>query len=282
MILTQINIFPVKSLDGYSPETAIVEREGLQYDRRFMIVDPQGMFMTQRTNGKMAHLKAIVKEGFLIISEKQKPENTIKIPFDTHASDAPFMKVTIWNDEVLGQRVSPEMDEFLSDFLEKPCHLVKIAENRPVEQAYNTGNDSVSFADAYPFLIIGEASMTDLNKRILEKNIHSDKHIDPLSIRRFRTNFIFSGGAPYVEDTWINFKIGHVDFTALKPCARCVLITRDPDTGIKGSEPLTTLQTYRQIDKKIMFGQNLIWNPEKGRENTRPSVKIGDKITVFT
>jgi uncharacterized protein len=268
--LTQINIYPVKSLDGFSPDSAIVEKRGLQHDRRWLITDPNGMFLTQRTNPKMAMLRATIEGDCLVIQEKDKPSNDFKIPINT---EGPLSPVTVWDDTMKAASVSKEINGFLSDFLEKDVLLVKMPDTteRRVEENYNRGNDIVSFADGYPFLIIGEASMADLNERLN----------DPLSIRRFRTNFVFSGGTPFQEDNFQNFKIGDVDFMGIKNCARCVLITRDPDTGVKGKEPLLTLQNYRQKGTKTMFGQNLIWDFEKSATNHNPIIRVGDTITLL-
>lgn len=267
MQLTQINIFPVKSLDGYSPNTAIVEKRGLQHDRRWLITEPDGTFMTQRTNGKMTLLKAVIEDNFLVIFEKQNRENSVKIGLHTEGAN---VSVKVWDDTVLASRTTAEADQFLSDFLGKSCFLTKMnAQNdRRVDEDYNLGDDIVSFADGYPFLIIGENSMKDLNERL-------DL---PLSIRRFRTNFVFSGGTPFVEDAFKNFKIGDVDFIGVKTCARCVLTTRDPDSGVKGREPLATLQTYRSHGTKILFGQNVVFNAQKWQWAWQPEIKIGDVI----
>ncbi len=280
--LTQINIYPVKSLDGYSPTTATVEKRGLQYDRRWLITDTDesnpeisGVFMTQRTHGKMALLRATIDQNTLIITEKHNPENFIAIPIEQEGDD---IMVQIWNDTVRAVTTSQEADNWLSAFLGKPCRLVKMPDNseRRVDEDYNTGEDIVSFADGYPFLIIGEASMTDLNTH-LAKGSNPDS---PISSRRFRANFIFSGGEPFQEDQFTDFKIGEVDFKGVKNCARCVLTTRDPDTGAKGKEPLQTLTTYRQKGTKILFGQNVIWQPQKWQWARQPEVKVGDVIHV--
>jgi uncharacterized protein len=269
MQLSQINIFPVKSLDGYSPDSAIVEKRGLQHDRRWMITEPDGTFMTQRTNAKMALLKAVVEGDFLHIFEKKDPENRVEIHLNTEGVD---IQVKVWDDTVSVSRTSVEADEFLSDFLGKQCFLTKMnpRNDRPVEEKYNLGDDIVSLADGYPFLIIGESSMQDLNNRM---GI-------PLSIRRFRTNFVFSGGLPFIEDSFKNFRIGDVDFVGVKNCARCVLTTRDPDSGVKGREPLATLQTYRSHGTKIMFGQNVVFDAKKWTSAGQPMVRIGDVIIL--
>ena len=273
--LTQINIYPVKSLDGYSPTAAIVEKRGLQHDRRWMLTDTEGVFMTQRTNGKMALLQAIVEDNALIIREKQDHNNSIKMPIDAVLTQSngeiTSINVQIWDDTVKAVRVSEEADAWLSAFLGKKCHLVTMPDttDRHVDEAYNTGGDVVSFADAYPFLIIGEASMQELNTRL----------DTPLSIRRFRANFIFSGGEPFQEDGFKQFKIGDIDFIGVKNCARCVLITRDPDTGEKGKEPLQTLNTYRQKGTKTLFGQNVLWQHRQWAQAWQPEVKVGDSIS---
>lgn len=269
LYLSQINIYPVKSLDGYSPDSAVVEKRGLQHDRRWLITDTEGIFMTQRTHSKMALLKAVIEGDSLIIKEKANEENHIKIPI---AAGGEAQIVEVWDDKIDAQRISEMADKWLSDFLGKDCHLVKMPENteRRVDEDYNTGDDIVSFADGYPFLIIGEASMNDLNERM---GI-------PLSIRRFRANFIFKGGEPFQEDTFKRFKIGELEFLGVKNCARCVLTTRDPDTGIKGKEPLKTLSEYRQKGTKILFGQNVIWHHKAWEWAWQPEVKVGDIITL--
>jgi uncharacterized protein len=267
--LSQINIYPVKSLDGYSPDSAIVEKRGLQYDRRWLITDTEGVFITQRTNGKMALLQATIEDNYLIIKEKQNENSFIKILIGTETEPC---KVVVWDDTIDAKTVSTEADKWLSDFLGKEYRLVKMPENteRRVDADYNTGEDIVSFADGYPFLIIGEASMKDLNERLEI----------PLSIRRFRANFIFTGGEPFQEDGFKSFKIGKIAFLGVKNCARCVLTTRDPDTGIKGKEPLQTLTTYRQKGTKILFGQNVLWQHKTWNWARQPEVKVGDVITL--
>jgi uncharacterized protein len=279
LTLSKINIFPVKSLDGYSPESAIVEKQGLQYDRRWMITEPNGMFMTQRTNGRMALLKAVVENGILSIFEKKNPQNGIKTLVSSQITEG-VLEAEIWDDKVTSVLVNKEINAFLSDFLNKKCQLVTMSLNteRRVDAQYNTGNDIVSFADGYPFLIIGEASLAELNNRMREKNTSNDPLSINMSMRRFRTNLVFSGGQPFEEDVFTHFKIGDVDFTGLKPCARCVLTTRDPDTGVKGTEPLETLAKFRQIGTKILFGQNVVWNDKNWESAGLPKVTIGDII----
>jgi uncharacterized protein YcbX len=121
----------------------------------------------------------------------------------------------------------------------------------------------VSLADGYPFLIIGEESLHNLNARLEEK----------IEMRRFRPNFVFKGGKAFNEDTWSNFTIGNISFIGVKPCARCQLTTVDPDTGKKGVEPIKTLATFRASNNKILFGQNLV-------ALTEGEIKVGDELTI--
>ncbi len=275
--LSQINIYPVKSLDGYSPLSAVVEKRGLQHDRRWMIVDENGIFMTQRNRRKMPLLRARVVDDTLIIEEKNNLSNNIHVNIHLMSDE---INVEVWDDKVLARKVSKEVDAFLSAFLGTLCHLVKMPETsfRRVEEDRNTGDDIVSFADGYPFLIIGESSINDLNER-LDVALNADNQA-LVGMRRFRTNFVFSGGKPYEEESWSHFKIGEIDFEGIKPCGRCMMTTLDPDTGEKGKEPLELLSQYRKVGKKILFGQNVIWKNEQSFSSSVPTVNVSDMILI--
>ncbi len=270
--ISQINIYPVKSLDGFSPSSAIVEERGLQHDRRWMIVGEDGVFFSQRTQRKMTHLCARIDNQQLIIEEKNNLMNRITVGLEEMTTE---IEVTVWDDTVLAKKISTLADDFLSAFLGIKCHLVKMPNEakRRVEEEYNTGDDVVSFADGYPFLIIGEASMNDLNAR-LEMPLNAENQV-LVGMRRFRTNFVFSGGEPYEEENWSDFKIGKIAFQGMKPCGRCVMTTLDPDTGEGGKEPLKKLAEYRKVGNKIPFGQNLIWKKTISEGNI---VSIGNII----
>jgi uncharacterized protein YcbX len=157
------------------------------------------------------------------------------------------------------------MDDWFSEILGIKCHLVKMPESseRKVDRNY-VENKIVSFADGYPFLIIGQSSLEDLNSRMEV----------PLPMNRFRTNFVFTGGNSFDEDNWNKFKIGNVIFKSVKPCARCVITTTNQETAERLQEPLLTLSKYRKIDNKVMFGMNLVC------ESTG-EVKVGDIINLL-
>ena len=133
---------------------------------------------------------------------------------------------------------------------------------RKLKPKYAVNGESVSFADGMPFLLIGQASLDDLNSRL----------DDPVSMNRFRPNLVFAGGSPFQEDEWDTIMIGNARFKITKPCARCVVTTVDQQTGQKSKEPLATLATFRNVDGKVMFGQNMLL---LGGDR----VQIGDQIT---
>jgi uncharacterized protein YcbX len=248
LYLSQLNIYPVKSLGGISLQHVQIEEKGLQYDRRWMLVDEEGVFITQRKHFELAMLQVAITDGQLVISHKQGPEQHIS--FGLEENTGKVIPVTIWDDQANGIEVSIRVNEWFSDFMKMKVTLVQMPEEeqRFVDPQYATGNEIVSFADGYPCLLIGESALAELNEKLAE----------PVRMDRFRPNLVFSGGIPHLEDTFGSFTIGDIQFSAVKPCARCVLTTIDQQTGDKGPEPLKTLGTYRLINKKIMFGQNLI------------------------
>jgi uncharacterized protein len=245
-ILSEIWIYPVKSLGGIRLTSAQVMEKGLRYDRRWMLVDENNVFMTQRDIHKMALFKlSFQREGFKI----QFKNDSIFLPFQHQVIDAPI-HTEIWDDKVTTQEVSHEYSEWFSQRLEMKCRLVFFPEgnSRAVDPDYKINEENVSLADGYPLLIIGQSSLDDLNKRM----------VDPVPMNRFRPNLVFKGGEPYEEDLWKGFTVGKNRFIGVKPCARCILTTVNQDTGEQGREPLLTLSRYRRVDTKIFFGQNVL------------------------
>jgi uncharacterized protein len=266
-ILTEIWIYPVKSLPGIRLSKATVMGKGLRYDRRWMLVDENGRFLTQREHPEMALFKiSMTPTGFQIESQHNKAkQSAIMLPFENKTSTKP-LQVQIWDDEVLAEEVDPTLSSWFSECLTFTCRLVFFPENntRPVDTTYAKLNEQVSFADAFPYLIIGESSLSDLNGKLEQ----------PIRMNRFRPNFVFTGETAFEEDHWSIIKIGSILFFVAKPCARCVLITVDPETGIKGAEPLKTLSQYRKANAKVLFGQNVI-------SLSQGEIKEGDMIEII-
>ncbi|HEX8461115.1 MAG TPA: MOSC N-terminal beta barrel domain-containing protein [Segetibacter sp.] len=261
LVLQDIYIYPIKSLGGISITEAEVQPAGLKYDRRWMLVDSAGMFVSQRSYSQLAMLQANIKGDALVIQHKKNSLSPLTIPFD--ATTNKELTVSIWDDICTASEVSILANEWFSEALQMKVQLVYMPSTtkRVVDIEYAANNEIVSFADAYPFMMIGQSSLDDLNSRLAQ----------PVLMNRFRPNFVFSGGAPFLEDNMKAFTIGEVRFKGVKLCARCVLTTINQEQGTKGQEPLKTLATYRTINNKVMFGQNLL-NIDEGL------VKVGDKI----
>ncbi|MBC6112848.1 MOSC domain-containing protein [Pedobacter fastidiosus] len=265
LYLSEINIYPIKSLGGFRVQKAQIEERGLQYDRRWMLVDEECIFITQRKYFELSQLQVNIAEGRLTVSHKTDLDQHIS--FDLNEQTGENIIVKIWDDVAVGLEVSKQVSDWFSNFMKMKVKLVKMPldEKRLVDPKYALNEEIVSFADGYPCLIIGQSSLNALNKKLEEK----------ILMDRFRPNFVFTGGEPHIEDRFGTFNLGEITFTAVKPCARCVLITINQQTGIKSKEPLKTLATYRTINKKIMFGQNLV---HKGSGE----ISVGDELNIVS
>ena len=259
-----IFIYPIKSLQGIRVESAKVLERGFQYDRRWMLVDRAGLFLTQRTHPQMALMKVDLKDDHLIVSSPLAQDNPLKIPFDLQLDSQ--IEVEIWDDRLLANLVDPTIDQWFSKFLGMDCQLVRMPESgqRKVSPKYAINEESVSFADGMPYLIVGQESLHHLNSKLTQ----------PVPMNRFRPNIVFSGGESFEEDNWKNIKIGEVDFSVVKPCARCVMITVDQESGLTSKEPLKTLSSYRTLNNKVYFGQNAL-SLQEGQ------IRIGDSIHLL-
>ncbi len=262
LILTHIYIYPIKSLGGIALQSAKVEERGLQYDRRWMLVDKNGMFLTQREYPQMALLQVNIKGEMLEVAHKKKAISRLQIPIYNEKNSSHIV-VNIWNDVVIAKNASSDADLWFSEALNLDCHLVFMNKEseRLTDTKYPLEPTQVSFADAYPFLIIEQESLNELNMRLIE----------PLPMNRFRPNFVFSGGEPFIEDTWKDFMVGNLKFRAVKSCSRCAITTVNQDTAEKGKEPLETLNQFRKAGNKVNFGMNVIGYDEG-------VVRVGDSI----
>lgn len=265
--ITQLHIYPVKSLAGIAVQEALVTERGFQHDRRWLLINENNRFLTQRELGALALLQTEITAEYLLISHKIKPElGILQVPLQTNSSER--FTVQIWDDFCDALAVDKDADAWLSTALESKTRLVYLPDDSPrqVEPERVQLPMNVSFADAYPFLLVGENSLADLNARLAE----------PVPMNRFRPNLVFAGGAPYQEDTWSDLLIGGVPFRGIKPCGRCILTTTDQDTGLrhKGGDPLKTLATYRSQGNKVLFGMNLI-------TLGAGIIKVGDELVTL-
>lgn len=245
LTLTHLYRYPVKSLRGAQHPALDIGAKGFSFDRHWMVVDAQGHFLTQRQLPKMALIATRIDAGgVLTLSAPDMPDITLQ------GTTQQRMPVTVWEDTVEATLADPAADAWLSRFLAQACRLVQFAEDvqRALDPDYAAPSDQTGFADGFPFLLISQASLDDLNARLEQ----------PLPMQRFRPNLVVSGCEPFAEDRWRVIRIGGVVFRVVKPCARCAITTIDPETALRSPEPLRTLAGYRRHNNMVMFGQNLI------------------------
>ncbi len=245
--LSALTYYPIKACRGFDVQASKVERMGLEHDRRMMVVTPEGQFLTQREHPKLALITPRLKNDGVTLSTP----NFDSIHFNIQKSGA-SRPVNIWKSK--GVNAIDQGDEaagWLSDWLGTPVRLMHIADGfkRKLNPDYTVNpDDHTGFADGYPILVVSEASLQDLNSKL----------VSPLPMNRFRPNILVKGCGPYAEDAWKRIKIGEIEMALVKPCARCVVTTIDKETLEKNKEPLKTLSTYRKQKGGAMFGMNVI------------------------
>ncbi|MFZ6026854.1 MAG: MOSC domain-containing protein [Chloroflexota bacterium] len=246
MHVSALYTYPIKSCRGTPVDSAQVGPRGIQGDRQLMLVTTEGNFLTQRQHPRMALIYPQWQADYLKLVAPAMPDQAIQ---PTNAG--PRRRVVVWRDTCDAIDQGDRAAEWFSEYLGFSCRLVRMADDfvRQVNQAYAPRpSDQTGFADGYPFLIVSQASLDDLNTRLSA----------PLPMDRFRPNLVIAGCMPFAEDGWQVIRVGDLLFDVVKPCARCVVTTTDQDTAVRGKEPLNTLAAYRTLDGKVMFGQNAI------------------------
>jgi uncharacterized protein YcbX len=260
--LTGLNIYPIKATAGIALAESEVDDFGLRYDRRWMVVNPSGEFLSQRTHPRLALVSATIDGDILRIAAPEMP--VLETPL--HPKETVRTRVAVWRDSCVATWVGEGAAGWLSEFLNCACSLVHMPDRvvRPADPEYAPAGTRVSFADGFPFLLISEESLSDLNRRLPE----------PVPMNRFRPNLVVAGGEPYGEDEWVDIEIGRLALRVVKPCGRCVVTTTDQATTKRGKEPLRTLATYRKRDGEVMFGQNVV-HQAGGR------LHVGDPVVLL-
>ena len=267
MKVSSIHIYPIKSLGGISLPHVNLTLQGLEHDRRFMLTNKAGMCLTQRDNTAMALLKTKIEGKQLVVWNSQAPTHRIAFPLKpNHFSKQQL--VEIWEDTCVANVLHKGINKWFSQQLKQNCQLVYMPEDahRAIDKKYRKEGEIVSFADAYPMLLLGDASLDDLNARL--KN--------PVPADRFRANIFFSGGAPFEEDKWATFSINTQQFRGVKLCNRCQVPNINQQTGKMEKEPNRTLATFRKIGKNIKMGHNVCW--EKKLSKGKARIAVGDRL----
>ncbi len=261
--VSSLSIYPVKSMRGIDLESSKITNLGLEFDRRYLVVDMENVFITQRNLPRLATIRALIDESGMTLRSEGKGQISVQ-----NESFATNCKVTIWKDHIEAQDMGDDASMWLTQALATPCRLVKLTaqSKRQIDPDFANSGEFVSFADGFPILIANQSSLEDLNRRMG----------NPLPMNRFRPNIVVEGFKAWDEDSWTIVQIGDVSFRVAKPCARCRVTTQDQMTGMKhGEEPLVTLAKFRNFEKKVIFGQNLIPNGEG-------EIRIGDPLRVVS
>jgi len=266
--IEQLVIYPVKGLAGIAVDSAQITPFGLAGDRRYMLVDENGRFLTQRTLPQLTQFSVGMPSPEKVIIEWPDGD-VVWLPMLSEDALERFPErklVEVWGDEVEAATGWAEVDAFFSDALEKRVQLAWMPEDarRVADPDFTAHEELVSFADGFPILVLGSASIDELNQRLR----------DPVPMNRFRANVLVGGSEPWEEDTWKNMQVGDASVDLVKPCARCVVITTDQATGERSKEPTAALATYRRRDGKVMVGMNAVAHPHGA------TLRVGAHIQV--
>ncbi len=269
MKITELHIYPVKSLGGISLQEARLTSKGLMYDRNWMLLDENGVFMTQRKFPQMALIQTKIENGDLIFSHSghgKKAGRTASIPILKKYGVT--LRSKVWSNSCEVQKVD-SIGEWFSEIFGFRCTLVFFPEKniRTKETENGTVQNLTSLSDKSPVLITNTASLEELNGRLENK----------ISMNRFRANIIFTGKEAYEEDIWEKVKIGNTIFNTVEICGRCKLINVDHLTGEPTGQPLETLSTYRKMEREIKFGMRMSCEV---KNQEQPLIKLGDEIIV--
>lgn len=260
--LSQIIIYPIKSLAGIELSQWQINKKGLCYDRQWMLIDEQNQFLSQRRLPKMALISTVMKDDLLILSAPNKKNISLSLANSTQGET---IMSQIWADKCVSTHVSYQIDQWFSDFLGVKCRLVYQADSvvRPVNSNYAKPTDQVNFSDGFPFLIVSQASLDALNRAMGLK----------IAMARFRPNLVMAHCHAYEEDIWRIIKVGKINFRLPKPCSRCSVPAINPKNADITKEPLTTLSRLRQWQHKVYFGQNAL-------HDNQGVLTVGDDVVI--
>lgn len=270
MLVTGLYIYPIKSIGGISLSSAVVMERGLQYDRRWMLVDENNKFISQREHIEMALIKPEIVGNQIRVSHKTK--DIAPLYFDLNPElDKEKLTVSVWNDVVSALRMDNASSAWFSEVLNMKCELVympdKVQAAGWTARQTSTG-EGVSFADGYPLLVLGTASVADFNTRL----------DNPVQAANFRPNILVESTIPYEEESWKDFTIGESSFEGIRACGRCQVIGFDQEKASNDPAVLKTLATYRKVGNKVLFGLNAVFRTE-GKEQMA-IINVGDELRL--
>ena len=256
-------VYPIKSVGGIALQETRLDSRGIEHDRRWMLVDENHKFMSQRKYPRMALISTRLEPGRLIVEAPETPELHLSLQPENKTN----IETRIWSDTVNATSIGDEADEWFSAFLGARCRLVYMPDDevRRVDPEYARGGDQVGFADGFSFLLVSQASLDDLGERLQRA----------VPVNRFRPNLVVEGCGPFEEDGWSRLHIGETGFRVAKPCSRCSIVMTEQETGRRDREVLATLAKYRRAGKNIFFGQNLA-------HDATGTLRVGDAVEVIS
>jgi len=259
--VASLHRYVIKSCRGESLDDAVLDARGIADDRRFMVVDASGGFLSQRQLPRLALIVPHLSDTLVTLTAPDVAPLTIDLSLLRTR-----LPVSVWEHRGEGEDCGDAAAAWLTSALARPARLVRMPDDarRAVDPRYaDSASDQTGYSDGYPLLLVNRASLDALNARLPV----------PVPLDRFRPNLVIAGAEPFAEDAWRRIRIGDVEFAVVKPCARCVTITVDQVTGERGPEPLRTLATFRSSGGKVLFGQNLV-HRALGR------LRVGDPLTI--
>ncbi len=263
--VTELVIYPIKSCAGISVPEAQFGISGLQangvHDREWMLVTREGLFLTQREYPRMALVTPRIDGDAVEVAAPGMPPLRLPLAHDSAAND---ITVQIWEHSFNAADCGDAAAAWFSDAVQGPCRLVRFRPDvqRPTSTKWTGGTPAETrFADGYPILVIGQASLDDLNTKL------KNAGCDPLPMNRFRPNLVVDGLEAFEEDFVESFSADGLVLRPVKPCARCPIPAIDQATGIPGPDPLDILQTYRanpRMEGAVCMGMNAIVGKGEG------------------
>ncbi len=260
--VSELHIYPVKSLRGIPLQTSNLDYSGLRYDRRWMVVTPDGIMLTQRTHPQMALVEPAIDDDCLVLDAFGMKSHRVP-PTD---AAMPRVASAVFGSEVSGIDVGDETANWLTQAIGEECRLIAFpaSDTRPCDPAVSKRGDHTLYADGFPLLILGQSSLDDLNARLAS----------PVTMQRFRPNIVVQGSGAFAEDRWDQVAIGDIPLRIVQACARCSVPTVDPDAGVlAGPEPIHTMSSFRERDGEIYFGVNATPDAEG-------TLSVGDSLNV--
>ena len=263
MHLSGLYLYPMKSCAPLPVDAARIEPRGLEHDRRWMVVDAGGRFITGREQPRLTLVRALPDGDGLSLQAPGMPALHVAAP----ATDE-TLPVVVWKSDVRARPCDVDADAWLGAFLGQPVRLVHMdaGVHRPVVSEHARAGDEVSFADAYPLLLVTQAALDGLNARLAQ----------PVPVQRFRPNLVVDGAPAHAEDGWSRIRIGGHEFEVGPACVRCVFTTVDPERGERDAsgEPLRTLIGYRRGERGVTFGRNLV-------PRGIGMLRLGDRVEIL-